>query len=89
MKLRSKRASTLLSSSIHFSPRAFAHDAISNHGLDEALDPGQVVGGAYVQIGGAVATYLTGRLTHSPRVATVGAELVRAHDAIVRRAGGD
>jgi hypothetical protein len=67
-----------LSAGVHSSDVRFAHDAVSNHGLDEALDPGQVIGGAYAQIGGAVATYLTGRLTHSPRIATLGAELVRA-----------
>ena len=67
-----------VSAGLHPSDVRFAQDARAAHGLDEALDPGQVVGGSYVQIGGAVATYLTGRLTHSPRVATLGAELVRA-----------
>jgi membrane-associated phospholipid phosphatase len=67
-----------VSAGVHSSDVRFARDAVSNHGFEEALDPGQVLGGAYVQIGGAVATYLTGRLTRSPRIATLGAELVRA-----------
>jgi membrane-associated phospholipid phosphatase len=44
----------------------------------EWLEPGQLVGGFYMQTGGAVATYAIGRLTGSDRVAQVGSELVRA-----------
>jgi membrane-associated phospholipid phosphatase len=44
----------------------------------EAFGPGRVAGSAIVQGGAAFATYLTGRLTNQPRVARVGAKLVRA-----------
>ena len=42
------------------------------------LGPGQLVGSMFVQSGAAFATYAVGRATHSPRLAQVGAELVRA-----------
>lgn len=45
---------------------------------EDVLDPGQVIGGGLIQVGGAFATYTIGRMTHSSRVAWVGAELVRA-----------
>jgi membrane-associated phospholipid phosphatase len=40
--------------------------------------PGTVIGGIPVQIGGALATYTVGRITHSPRVTSVGADLFQA-----------
>jgi membrane-associated phospholipid phosphatase len=46
--------------------------------VEDVLDPGQFVGDGFVQAGGAFATFLVGRMTHNPRVATIGAELVRA-----------
>jgi membrane-associated phospholipid phosphatase len=45
---------------------------------EDVLDPGQVIGGGFIQVGGAFATYTIGRMTHHPRVASLGAELVRA-----------
>jgi membrane-associated phospholipid phosphatase len=50
-------------------PTAFGH----------ALEPGNIVGGFQFQLGGALATYTVGRITKNPKVATVGADLVRAH----------
>src|SRR5262245_39310052 len=44
----------------------------------EALKPGSIAGSFLVQTAGAAATYAAGRITSSPRVATVGASLFRA-----------
>jgi membrane-associated phospholipid phosphatase len=46
--------------------------------MEEALEPGQFVGGALFQSGAAFATYAVGRAIHQPRVANIGADLVRA-----------
>jgi membrane-associated phospholipid phosphatase len=46
--------------------------------LDEVFDPGETIGGARLQIGGALATYALGRMTRSPRVTLVGGHLVQA-----------
>lgn len=46
--------------------------------LNGPFEPGNIIGGAQVQIGGAVATYTLGRITHSRRTAAVGADLLRA-----------
>ena len=45
---------------------------------EDVLDPGQVIGNGAVQVGGALATFAIGRLTHRPDVATFGSELFRA-----------
>jgi len=47
-------------------------------GLDGFMGPGRVIGGAYTQLGAAVATYAIGRASGSPRTASLGADLVRA-----------
>ena len=39
---------------------------------------GTVIGGMPIQLGGALATYTVGRITHSPRVTSVGADLFQA-----------
>jgi len=46
--------------------------------VEEALEPGRVIGGLAAQTGGAFATYLIGRATGQARIATVGADLFRA-----------
>lgn len=46
--------------------------------LDGLFEPGATIGGAGVQFGGALATFALGRVTKSPRLAIVGADLVRA-----------
>jgi membrane-associated phospholipid phosphatase len=46
--------------------------------LGGALEAGQTIGGARLQAGGALATYTIGRLTRSPRVSALGADLFRA-----------
>jgi hypothetical protein len=44
----------------------------------EALEAGETIGGARLQAAGALATYTIGRLTGSPRVSALGADLFRA-----------
>ena len=46
--------------------------------LDTAFEPGEMVGGGVAQVGAAFATFAVGRLARSPRIATVGADLIRA-----------
>ena len=45
---------------------------------DRMLGPGEWIGGARLQLAGALATYGVGRLTKSSTVATVGGDLLRA-----------
>jgi membrane-associated phospholipid phosphatase len=49
-----------------------------NSGMSKVLGPGEIVGGAPMQSTAAVATYVVGRVIRKPRVAEVGADLVRA-----------
>jgi membrane-associated phospholipid phosphatase len=46
--------------------------------LDNLFDPGEAIGGARLQLGGALVTYAVGRATRSPRVTLVGADLLQA-----------
>ena len=46
--------------------------------LHETLESGAVIGGTPFQLGAAVATYSLGRITDSPRIASVGADLIQA-----------
>ena len=46
--------------------------------LGDAFEPGKTIGGARFQLASAVAVYATGRVTRSPRVTVVGADLLRA-----------
>ena len=57
---------------------SFAHAGWANNGVNEVFAPGQQVGSFAVQTSAAFATYFVGRALHNSRVATVGAELVRA-----------
>ena len=43
-----------------------------------AFDSGNLVGSVGFQLGGAIAAYTAGRLTHSPRATTVGLDLMQA-----------
>lgn len=47
-------------------------------GMDEAFGPGKIAGGMIAQSGAAFATYFVGRAAHLPRIATLGAELIRS-----------
>lgn len=57
-------------------------DHVTDHatvgGTDQMFAAGGVVGGGYTQVGSAVATYVIGRVAHSPRISHVGADLIRA-----------
>jgi membrane-associated phospholipid phosphatase len=46
--------------------------------VEEALEPGALVGGFLFQTGTAFTTYAIGRATNQPRLALIGADLVRA-----------
>ena len=46
--------------------------------LDDVFEPGATIGGARLQMGGALATYTIGRVTRSPKVTLVGADLLQA-----------
>ena len=46
--------------------------------LGSVLHSGETLGGARMQLAGALATYTLGRITDSPRVTSVGADLIRA-----------
>jgi membrane-associated phospholipid phosphatase len=67
-----------LSLALHPADARLTRDAASAETLEFALDPGQIIGDSFVQEAGAFATYLAGRMSHNARLATVGAELVRA-----------
>src|SRR5262245_19754480 len=62
----------------HAFDRRIAATNMSSGSMNQVFGPGQLVGGMYVQAGAAFATYVAGRATGSPRLAQVGAELVRA-----------
>lgn len=51
--------------------------AAGTQALDTAFEAGEVVGGGAVQIGAAIAAYAVGRAAGNPRVAVVGADLIR------------
>jgi membrane-associated phospholipid phosphatase len=46
--------------------------------FNSMLKSGETIGGARLQLGGALATYAVGRMTRSPKVAVVGADLLQA-----------
>jgi membrane-associated phospholipid phosphatase len=52
--------------------------ATSAWGNEDTYEPGAIVGNFAVQTGGAFLTYTIGRMTHSPKVARIGAEIFRA-----------
>jgi membrane-associated phospholipid phosphatase len=52
--------------------------SIGSNGLRTVFKPGDAIGGAPLQLGGAVAAYTLGRLRHSPRTMSFGAALLEA-----------
>jgi membrane-associated phospholipid phosphatase len=46
--------------------------------FDDVLESGETIGGARLQLGGALATYAIGRMTRSPKVTLVGGDLLQA-----------
>jgi len=52
--------------------------AVASGSLDTTLEAGAFVGGGLVQVGGALGMFAVGRWSGRPRVASAGADLVRA-----------
>ncbi len=83
-QLPSRETALILGSAGGISLAAHSQDVqvtrrVSNSlSLDTAFEPGEMVGGGVAQVGAAFATFVIGRLAKSPRVATIGADLVRA-----------
>jgi membrane-associated phospholipid phosphatase len=63
----------------HAADRSLSTSMSGERALDRVLEPGNIIGGFQMQLGSALATYTIGRITHSPRVTAVGADLLRAH----------
>jgi PAP2 superfamily len=53
-------------------------DANASESLDTMFEPGAAIGSGFAQYGAAFATWAIGRATHKPRVALLGADLIRA-----------
>jgi membrane-associated phospholipid phosphatase len=61
-----------------FADQSSSQQISSSRVLDSTLTAGQTLGGARMQLIGALATYTAGRISGSPRTASVGADLLRA-----------
>jgi len=62
----------------HFADRTVTRRLSGAAALDPVFEPGKSIGGARLQLGGALATYAVGKFAGRPRVAQVGADLFRA-----------
>jgi PAP2 superfamily len=67
-----------LALAVHHDDQRITQHAQESPGLEEFLDPGEPVGSALIQAGGALGTYFIGRMAHEPELSVVGADLVRA-----------
>ena len=67
-----------LSIAVHENDPAITEGASGSPNLEGFLDSGSPFGSGFVQGGGALGTYVIGRLTHRPQLAAVGGELLRA-----------
>jgi hypothetical protein len=67
-----------VSAGVKTQDRRITNAAAGSASLDTVFEVGDVLGGGVVQVGAAFATFAIGRAVHSPRVATIGSELVRA-----------
>lgn len=56
----------------------FTRLAAGSGRLDTVFEPGEVIGGGVIQTGAAFAAFTAGRLSKNPRLAALGADLVRA-----------
>ncbi len=56
----------------------YVTDHATAGGTDQVFHAGGMVGGGYTQVGGAVATYVIGRIARSARISHLGADLIRA-----------
>lgn len=83
-RLPSRETALILGAAGGISLAAQRHDAQVTRGVsnslafDTAFEGGEVVGGGAAQVGAALATFAIGRMTSSSRMATAGADLVRA-----------
>jgi PAP2 superfamily protein len=50
----------------------------ASNGVEDALDPGDILGSGYTQFGAAFGTYALGRLVHNRKTIEIGADLVEA-----------
>jgi membrane-associated phospholipid phosphatase len=66
------------SAGVHGQDRRITRAAVGSQPLDTMFEAGELLGGGVVQVGGALATFAVGHVVHSPRIATLGSELVRA-----------
>jgi hypothetical protein len=55
-----------------------SHGLSRVHSMDEVFKPGATIGGARAQMAGAITTFVVGKVSRKPRVASLGADFVRA-----------
>jgi membrane-associated phospholipid phosphatase len=72
----------------HTPDSALSRAMSSSASMGTLLGPGETVGGARLQLAGAVATYGVGRLTGHSKLAVVGADLIRANILAQALTGG-
>ena len=71
-------AAGALALAVHGHDASITRDAVNSRTLDRATEPGSAIGSGYVNVGGAFATYLAGRMFDRPDVQAVGADLLGA-----------
>ena len=59
-------------------PSKFNSELFEGTPLDDAFEPGKIVGGGVIQVGGAFATFGIGKLISNPEIEGLGRDLVRA-----------
>lgn len=67
-----------VSLAVHPRDSELTRQAVGSRNLDTLFEAGDLMGGGVMQYGAAFATYTLGRVSHSPRVTRLGADLVRA-----------
>lgn len=59
--------------------RDVTRSVAANDALERVLEPGNAIGDGYLQIAAAAGTWIAGRVTHHPRLAATGIDLMEAH----------
>jgi membrane-associated phospholipid phosphatase len=67
-----------VSFAVHKEDVLLTRKAVASLRLDTFFEIGAVTGGGWVQVGGALGTYVAGRIAHHREVAVLGVDLVRA-----------
>ena len=67
-----------LSGLVHRADRDLTQGLSTSPGVVTALEPGEIIGGPLMQVGGAFATFAIGRWTKSSALTNLGADLFRA-----------